>query len=44
MKRKQNGGSNNEEEQTTPQATLRLDKGSNDVNTTLLEIGFMLYI
>jgi hypothetical protein len=31
----------NEEEPTTPQATKMLEIGSNDMNTTPLEIGFM---
>jgi hypothetical protein len=30
-----------EEEQTTPWTTPRLEIGSNDVNTILLEIGFV---
>jgi hypothetical protein len=41
MKRKRNGGSNSEKNQTTPQATSRLNIGSNDVNTKPLNIGFV---
>jgi hypothetical protein len=35
---------NNEEEPTMPRASQRLEVGSNDVNTTPLEIGFVQYI